>query len=223
MANPEHLEILKRGAEVWNRWRKWHPEIQPDLDTANLVNADLEDVNLSQANLQRANLEHVNCVRTKLFNANLRHAFLIHADLRDTDLRDANLSHANLFRATLSNTILGGADLTSCQLGYTFWVALDLSEIKGLEYAYHLAPSSIGIDTIYKSRGKVPEVFLRGCGVPNEFIAYMHSLAAHPIQFYSCFISYSNKDQDFAERLYARSTKQRSPLLVRPRRFKDRR
>jgi hypothetical protein len=37
----------------------------------------------------------------------------------------------------------------------------------------HGAPSSIGIDTIYRSAGKVPEGFLRGAGVPETFIIYM--------------------------------------------------
>jgi hypothetical protein len=31
----------------------------------------------------------------------------------------------------------------------------------------------------------------------------MKSLVANPIEFYSCFISYSTKDQEFADRLYA--------------------
>jgi hypothetical protein len=35
---------------------------------------------------------------------------------------------------------------------------------------------------------------LRGCGVPDEFIAQIASLFIKPIQFYSCFISYSSKD-----------------------------
>ena len=74
---------------------------------------------------------------------------------------------------------------------------------KGLETIDHRGPSTIGIDTIYKSRGKIPEVFLRGCGVPDEFIAYIGSMVGRPIEFYSCFISYSTKDQEFAERLYA--------------------
>jgi len=26
MANPVHLEILKQGAELWNRWRKLRAE-----------------------------------------------------------------------------------------------------------------------------------------------------------------------------------------------------
>jgi len=46
---------------------------------------------------------------------------------------------------------------------------------------------------------------LRGAGVPEPFIVQMKALvgAMAPIQFYSCFISYSSADQEFAERLHA--------------------
>ena len=67
----------------------------------------------------------------------------------------------------------------------------------------HVGPSTIGIDTIYKSKGNIPEVFLRGAGVPEDFIVYMRSLVGKAIDFYSCFISYSSQDDDFAQRLYA--------------------
>ena len=66
----------------------------------------------------------------------------------------------------------------------------------------HAAPSTIGVDTIYRSQGKIPEVFLRGAGLPDEFIAYIGSFVGRPIQFYSCFISYAGEDQEFADRLY---------------------
>jgi TIR domain len=84
-------------------------------------------------------------------------------------------------------------------------VDVDLSRVLGLESVLHLAPSRIGIDTIYKSKGQIPEIFLRNAGVPEPFIVQMKALvgAMEPIQFYSCFISYSSKDQDFAERLHA--------------------
>lgn len=75
--------------------------------------------------------------------------------------------------------------------------------MKGLETVKHFGPSSIGIDTIYKSKGNIPEVFLRGAGVPEDFITYMRSLVGKAIDFYSCFISYSSKNDDFAQRLYA--------------------
>ncbi len=53
--------------------------------------------------------------------------------------------------------------------------------------------------------GKLPEVFLKGCGFPDQFIKYLPGLigSLDPIQFYSCFISYSHKDEEFAKRLYA--------------------
>jgi hypothetical protein len=34
-------------------------------------------------------------------------------------------------------------------------------------------------------------------------IDYLRSLLNQPIQYYSCFISHSTKDQEFAERLHA--------------------
>ena len=46
-------------------------------------------------------------------------------------------------------------------------------------------------------------MFLRRAGIPEDFIEYMPSLAHKPFEFYSCFISYSSKDQAFADRLYA--------------------
>jgi hypothetical protein len=77
--------------------------------------------------------------------------------------------------------------------------------VHDLESIDHAGPSSIGIDTIYKSNGQIPEIFLRNAGLPESFIVQMKSLVGsmEPIQFYSCFISYSSKDREFAERLHA--------------------
>jgi hypothetical protein len=82
---------------------------------------------------------------------------------------------------------------------------VDLSGAKGLEEVNHEGPSSVGIDTIYLSSGNIPKDFLSWAGVPEPFIEHMKSLVAamSPIEFYSCFISYSSKDQEFAERLHA--------------------
>jgi hypothetical protein len=116
------------------------------------------------------------------------------------DLREAALPRANLRDADLSV-----ADLAGAHLGWTGFGNVDLREVKGLEHAQHDAPSTIGIDTIYRSQGKIPESFLRGAGVPEAFIVQMKALvgAMETIQFYSCFISYSSQDQAFAERLHA--------------------
>ncbi len=44
---------------------------------------------------------------------------------------------------------------------------------------------------------------MHDCGVPDDFITFARSLVGAAIEFYSCFISYSNKDDDFARRLHA--------------------
>jgi hypothetical protein len=67
----------------------------------------------------------------------------------------------------------------------------------------HQGPSTIGIDTISRSRGNIPESFLKGAGVDDTFITYIRSLVGKPIEYDSCFISYSSKDEAFAKRLYA--------------------
>lgn len=76
------------------------------------------------------------------------------------------------------------AELTNAVFGWTDFSKVDLSNVKGLRTAQQQYASSIGIDTIYKSKGKIPEVFLRGCGVPENFITYMHSLVGEALQFY---------------------------------------
>lgn len=80
---------------------------------------------------------------------------------------------------------------------------VDLSRVVGLETTRHHGPSIIDIGAVYKSKGNIPDAFLRKCGVPENFIEYMRSLTGAAFEFYSCFISYSTKDQEFANRLYS--------------------
>lgn len=70
----------------------------------------------------------------------------------------------------------------------------------------HIGPSIIGIETLFKSKGEIPESFLLGCGAPEQFITFMPSLIGviEAFQYHSCFISYSTKDEDFAKRLHSR-------------------
>ena len=193
MANPEHLEILKQGVEVWNKWRRrenWG--IVPDLRGVNLHGAGLRGANLHGANLRGANL----------IEANLREADLIEANLIEVELRGTNLIEVELRGTNLIEADLRGANLKNARCRKTIFANVDLSETKNLDSIKHWGPSSIGIDTLYKSKGNIPEAFLKGCGVPDQMIEYARSLTANPIEYYSCFISYSHKDEDFAKRLW---------------------
>jgi uncharacterized protein YjbI with pentapeptide repeats len=149
-----------------------------------LIGADLIEADLSGADLTRAYLSEAN---------------LTGANLRGTKLREANLSSANLTQADLT-----GANLTRASCRDTKFADVDLSAVIGLGSVDHRGPSTIGTDTLIRSRGRIPEAFLRGCGVPERLIKFLPSLigSMSPIQFYSSFISYSAKDTLFAKQLY---------------------
>jgi len=59
MANPEHLKILKKGSDHWNKWREENPKIVPNLSGTDLRKANLSKVNLSEANLSEVNLSEM--------------------------------------------------------------------------------------------------------------------------------------------------------------------
>ncbi len=175
---------------------------EADLSHANLSHADFSRTGLSGVDLDQADLS-IAYIKAFSFGANLSQANLSHADLSYANLSQANLNRANLSQANLSEVDLRGANLSNALAWRTVFVNVDLSRVKGLDAMEHQGPSEISVSTIYRSHGNVPEDFLRGAGVPNSFIDYMHSLVTFPIDYYSCFISYSSKDEDFAKRLYA--------------------
>ena len=84
----------------------------------------------------------------------------------------------------------------------TFFGNIDLRNAKGLEAVNHHGPSTIGTDTLSRSGGNIPEMFLRKAGVSDDLITYTVSLANKQLKYYTCVISYSKQDQDFAEHLY---------------------
>lgn len=193
------------------------------LDDAKLNNVNLCDAELSEATLRRANLSFAILNSANISDAVLTSARLRDAKLRDANLRDANLSGvgfiyadlngADLIHADFTSAILFGTNFNSAKLEETVFTEahcsntvfsnIDLSTVIGLDTVRHSGPSRISIDTLYRSSSNIPEVFLRGCGIPESFITFARSLVNCAIDFYSCFISYSSKNQDFTERLYA--------------------
>jgi len=174
------------------------------LDNAILIGAKLGGVILHSARLRAADLTDAFLRNGKLQEASLRGANLYQTNLVNSRLQLADLGGAFITKAVFSHAELKGADLSGSIMADNIFAALDLREVKGLESVDHWAPSEISISTIYLSGGMIPEAFLQGCGVPESFITQIPALiaAVESIQFHSCFISYSSKDQHFAERLH---------------------
>jgi uncharacterized protein YjbI with pentapeptide repeats len=276
MADADHLKIIKQGPDVWNRWRKENPGIEPDLARADLgslelngvdlnetdlrktilqnttfrgatlIKADLRGSNLQRASFNLADLSEANLseavlresdfseailkrtyliradlVGAELFEADLeradfRWAFLIGSDLRranlfradlrwahliESNLSEADLSEANLSEANISKTDVRRAIFRDAVVAWSNFGDIDLSKSKGLHSIKHFGPSTVGIDTIHRSKGQISDAFLKGAGVPQKFIAYIKSLSEEAFVHYSCIIRYSEDDRDFAEKL----------------------
>jgi hypothetical protein len=137
MANEKHLNILRKGVEVWNEWWKQYPHFGLDLgrldvtnpegftradlkearlQNANLCSADLGGADLSLANLISSNLTHANLFEAKLILTNLSGAKLFEANLQQADLRRADLFKTDLRGANLSGSDLRGAHLNGADL-----------------------------------------------------------------------------------------------------------
>lgn len=193
-----------------------------DLSGVDLDDAELSEANLSGTNLSNASICNIRMRNINLSGANLTGAKLIGAGLGAANLTGANLTSANLVSAILGSTNLSDADLTGAVLGgtrfsgaclhganlsgthmkLTVFANIDFRSVKGLESVNHHGPSTIGADTLSRSGGNIPEIFLREAGVSDDLITYTVSLAKKPIKHYNCVISYSKQDQEFAECLY---------------------
>jgi TIR domain-containing protein/pentapeptide repeat protein len=221
MANEEQLSILKQGVHVWNAWRAENPNLEVDLRKANLSKTNLRGIDFSDANLSKADFSGANLRKSNLRYANLRRANLRGAYLSRVDFTKADLTSANLW-----GTSLVESNFLNAVIGYTIFGLSDLSDAIGLGSVLHQGPSTLGIDAITKSQGKISEVFLRGCGLsdweieevklydPNlsneeidEILHRIHDLrASQVLQISPLFVSYSHVDSNFVNKIGDRLT-----------------
>lgn len=212
-----------------------------DLSGADLQRAELQQADLVGANLSRAYLRRADLQQAKLNGADFSYAYLQGADLSYADLRDVNFREASLMNADINRANLNGADLSSSSLqganltlaqikgakfsrasiGHTIFNFINLLEATGLEFVEHIGPSILGAETIRMSKGKIPEVFLRGCGLSDADIEYarlsnpdlsneeinkilykIYDLrASRAIQISPLFISYNHRDSVFVDKI----------------------
>ena len=179
-----------------------------DLRSANLagINLDrgtLSEANLSGADLTNANLDRANLDRANLSGANLTGASFNGANLSRTNLSGATLNEADFYEAVLNDAVTGEADFHNCIIGYTVFQNCAMDAAVGLDSVRHDAPSTIGLDTLLRSRGALPESFILGSGVPIAVAGIQDSVADAPVTTLEVHISCANEDVEFARQLEA--------------------
>jgi len=214
MANKDQLEVLRHGVRTWNEWRTQNNSLI-DLSGVNLSGMDLSSLDvfthldmhlgsLSGSDFSKADLGGASLVNADLVNCNFQGASLSGCEMWGANLDGASLRDALLYDTDFTEASLVGTDFSNSVMDGTRFGGVDLSAAKGLDAIRHEGPCRIDVDTLYLSQGNIPERFLAGAGAPDAFIAYVKSLVSDPIEYYSCFISYSSKDQKFADLLHSR-------------------
>jgi uncharacterized protein YjbI with pentapeptide repeats len=119
MANPEHVALLARGAEIWNAWRNSCSKVTPNLSGAAFRGAQLPGVNLGEAFL----------VGVDFSGATLRGADLHEAYLLGANLCAVDLSQSQLQKAVFSRADLRGADFSGARLQNVVFSRANLCEV----------------------------------------------------------------------------------------------
>ncbi len=192
----------KELEEILRQHEKWVESEEEKGERADLSRVDLSTANLRRADLRGANLHRANLRMADLLEADLSMTDLLEADLTGADLTGADLRWSRLSRANLAGAVLSEAKLHDARLGGTLFFRTQLQEAEGLDTIIHSEASNLDHFTISQS-DSIPISFLRGCGLPDLIINNVDVLRGDPVQFYSCFISYSSENEDFAERLHA--------------------
>lgn len=205
MANEEHIDIVKQGANAIDVFRKQHPEVKLDLGGADLSYLDLSHADLSQGSLT------------------------------GTNLTGAYLDYTSLNRSGLVDTVFSGCSakclsLKEASISGCMFTQMDLSKACDLESVYIWGPSYLDTHTLRASRGQIPESFLRGIGFsPWEVLnaklydpllnvdqlaeihdAMFKKLIGSPVG--GIFVSYSHADIEFVERLCFALSKEGYPV-----------
>ena len=172
-----------------------------DLSGADLDRAVLSDANLSGANLSGANLQRTSLTGSNLSGANLTGANFSGADLIRSNLSEATLNGSDLFQTRLWACDVTGANFDGAAIGYTVFQDCDLRGAAGLALIRHDAPSSVGLDTIYRSGGHIAAEFLAGAGVPESVASLQEAVAAAAPALTEIYIACRDDDEEFARKL----------------------
>ncbi|MBU1317801.1 MAG: toll/interleukin-1 receptor domain-containing protein [candidate division Zixibacteria bacterium] len=166
-------------------------EGRTEFEAANLSNSDLSSAFLLEAEFHSTNLRNARLIKS--------HCYL--TDFSGADLFGAVLIQAGLTGTIFSATDLTGADFTGAYLYQARFLSVNLTDAFGLDMCKHMSASSVDYQTLIKSKG-LPDVFLRGCGLPDSLIDWYKLLHTKASEYYSCFISYSHDDKEFATHLF---------------------
>ena len=229
MTRDEAIKLLRGGPEGIKQWNQlaWNIGVDIDLSGMDLSGITAKDLvfppvlDLRGASFARSRLSKAqfnSCLNgVKFSHSHLHRCSFWNCDVSQADFTGATVHHANFFSGNLSK-----ASFHEASFATNIFDGVDLSAVTGLGRVSHIAPSILSPSTLAKSRGRIPDRFLRRCGLkPWEIVATklhdptlapvqiekllyrIFDIRAHsPIYLGGVFISYSRKDAKFVDRIH---------------------
>jgi hypothetical protein len=205
---------LRHGAASWNAYRKKHSKLVPVISQTvieSMPKTSFDNYNLSGGSLacrkiyghsfNATNLRDVDAKssefdRCKFVNADLRNAGFFDSDFLFCKFHDCSMQGTYFVRALLRHCEFKRCKLDLSEFGETDFLNVNFEGSTGLSSSRHELPSYIDTGTLGQ---KLPLSFLRGVGLSEKQIQARSIKGA---DYYSCFISFSTQDQQFANKIH---------------------
>ncbi|RMG35880.1 MAG: TIR domain-containing protein [Planctomycetota bacterium] len=172
------------------------------LEGCRLIKADLYAATLFKASFAGADLSGAYLRRVRSQSVDFGECRLVKADLRDGDFSGSCFVGARLLGADLTRAVVDGADFSRAEFGWTILASMDIHEAVGLQDVRHVGPSSIGIDTLYRSQVAIPVEFLQAAGVAQPLLDRLAELRGEPLHAARFFIRHVREESAFAQKLH---------------------
>lgn len=200
-ANFHHSDLS--GVDLRNTELMYANLTQANLYFASLARANLRGSNFTQASMEKADCDDANLRDARLDRARLAKTSLLRAVLERASLREADLTASHLRGTILNEAVLTGANFSRALMQGTNLGNVDLSQVKDLESVWHGGRSYVDMQTLQRSQGAIPNIFLKGVGTSEKGIEYAQALEWTPFPTATCFLIYESHDQTFANQLHA--------------------
>src|ERR1043165_3616089 len=134
----------------------------------------------------------------RIFRCNLSR-MTFKGDISDIQFKNSELINSDFHNCFIDDVIfrscvLAGCNVTNATIMNTLFDGIDMSKMIGLESVDHSGLNTLSHHTLYLSGNNIPLIFLQAIGMPENLIEYLPSLISTPIEYFTCFISYSSKN-----------------------------
>lgn len=219
--DPYHPFCLPLHVDEWNKLRKKHSGLRPDLRGFDLrgfkfpqlesrrfqmfyhdrnpkkktIFQDILQNEMDNIDLHNANMQKCALWTCTMKGADLRRADLYGAEIRWTDLSGADLRGADLRFAEFSDVDFTNARFEGAAFGRTRFNSTKFTGATGLDDIFHHTKNTMDIYSIISSR-PLPKNFINQFfNVQGDFAAALDHIDDR--KYSSCFISYAHKDSEF--------------------------